>query len=198
MPLWGKTTADESKPKYLKRGSKVAEPDNCFATNQGWVYRHYKNAAKTEYYDEVLVAIGGLAGAQGEVAPQTTNIGEATITAVFFEESAYAGAATGSIVVVYNEKVTVSTAGGAPTITVTAGAGTATATYARGSSTNRLEFDFTVAATGTTHSIAAQSIALNGGTIYDAGTTNAADVTIVAGDVTGAGGTGTTKTFVST
>ena len=57
MSLWGGSSADESKPKFLVRGSAVAEPDNCIATEQGWVYRHYQNDAKTEFYDEVLICL---------------------------------------------------------------------------------------------------------------------------------------------
>ena len=87
MPLWGKTTSDESKPKYLTRGAASHDPQNCFATNQGWVLRHYKNAAKTKFWDEVLVSIDGLVGAGGS---GTDTIGAATITAVFFEETSYA------------------------------------------------------------------------------------------------------------
>ena len=123
MPLWGKTTSDESKPKYLTRGAASHDPQNCFATNQGWVLRHYKNAAKTKYWDEVLVSIDGLVGAGGS---GTDTIGAATITAVFYEETSYAGGATGSVVVIYNERVDV-TNGATLTVTVT-GASNPTAT----------------------------------------------------------------------
>ena len=46
MALYGVTDADESKPKWAVRGSGV-DPQNIFATADGWVLRHYKNAAKT-------------------------------------------------------------------------------------------------------------------------------------------------------
>ena len=67
---------------------KRQDPQNIFATSQGWVLRHYKNAAKTTYWDEVLVAVDGLVGAGGR---GTNTLGEADITAVFFEETGYAG-----------------------------------------------------------------------------------------------------------
>ena len=46
MALYGVTDADESKPKWAVRGSGV-DPQNIFSTADGWVLRHYKNAAKT-------------------------------------------------------------------------------------------------------------------------------------------------------
>ena len=65
MPLWGKTTSDESKPKYLDNVNKNGLAEDCFATEEGWVLRHYKGSDKNtaRYWDEVLVSIGGLAGA---------------------------------------------------------------------------------------------------------------------------------------
>ena len=36
MALWGKTDADESKPKWAVRGTGV-DPQNIFATADGWV-----------------------------------------------------------------------------------------------------------------------------------------------------------------
>ena len=34
----------------------VLDKDNVYFSDQGWAYRHYKNAAKTEFWDEILVA----------------------------------------------------------------------------------------------------------------------------------------------
>ena len=34
----------------------VLDRDNVYFSDQGWAYRHYKNAAKTEFWDEILVA----------------------------------------------------------------------------------------------------------------------------------------------
>tara|TARA_B100000029_G_scaffold146985_1_gene142339 strand:+ start:6416 stop:7006 length:591 start_codon:yes stop_codon:yes gene_type:complete len=195
MALWGVTDADEAKPKWAVQGGAV-DPSNIFATAEGWVLRHYKKGDQTEYWDEVLVAVDGLVGAGGR---GTNTLGNADITAVFFEETGWAAAATGTVVVIYNEKVTVNTSGGTPTLQVrnTTDSANIAATYARGSGTNRLEFDFTVAAQNKAHAIQAQTIAVNSGTIRDTGTTTDSDVVFVAGDVIGAGGSGSTKTFTA-
>ena len=188
MALWGITDADESKPKWAVRGSGV-DPSNIFATASGWTLRHYKNAAKTEYWDEVIVAVDGLVGEGGR---GTDTLGNADITAVYFEETEYAGGATGTVVVIYNEQVDV-TNGATLTVQVT-GASNPTATAAAQTGTNRVKFTFTAAATGKVHAIQAQTIS---GTIKDAGTNTASDKQFVAGDVQGAGGSGSTKTFTA-
>ena len=36
--------------------SDVADKDNIYLSDQGWVYRHFKNVAKTKYWDEVIWA----------------------------------------------------------------------------------------------------------------------------------------------
>ena len=192
MPLWGKTTSDESKPKYLDNVNKNGLAEDCFATEEGWVLRHYKGSDKNtaRYWDEVLVSIGGLAGA----ASTTEGLGAATITGVFFEQESLAQGATGTVVVVFNELVTVANS---PTVVVTGSStGAVTATYSRGTGLNRLEFDFTVPSATETLSIAAQTIGTAGSaTIKDSGQTVDADLTIATGDVRGAGGSGTDKTL---
>ena len=192
MPLWGKTTSDESKPKYLDNVNKNGLAEDCFATDEGWVLRHYKGSDKNtaRYWDEVLVSIGGLAGA----GSTTEGLGAATITGVFFEQESLAQGATGTVVVVFNELVTVANS---PTVVVTGSStGAVTATYARGTGLNRLEFDFTVPSATETLSIAAQTIGTAGSaTIKDSGQTVDADLTIATGDVRGAGGSGTDKTL---
>lgn len=192
MPLWGKTTSDESKPKYLDNVNKNGLAEDCFATEEGWVLRHYKGSDKNtaRYWDEILVSIGGLAGG----ASTTEGLGAANITGVFFEQESLAQGATGTVVVVYNELVDVAVSN--PTLVVTGSTtGAVTATYARGTGLNRLEFDFTVPSQTETLSIGAQSITLAGSsTIKDKGA-QVADVTIAAGDVRGAGGSGTDKTL---
>lgn len=192
MPLWGKTTSDESNPKYLDNVNKNGLAEDCFATEEGWVLRHYKGSDKNtaRFWDEVLVSIGGLAGG----ASTTEGLGAANITGVFFEQESLAQGATGTVVVVYNELVDVAVSN--PTLVVTGSTtGAVTATYARGTGLNRLEFDFTVPSQTETLSIGAQSITLAGSsTIKDKGA-QVADVTIAAGDVRGAGGSGTDKTL---
>ena len=197
MPLWGKTTTDESKPKWLDNVNKTGLAEDCFATEAGWVLRHYKGTDKNtavaagDYWDEVLVAIGGLAGGTSA----TAGLGAANITGVFFEQESLAQGATGTVVVVYNELVDVAVDN--PTLVVTGTVtGSVTATYARGTGLNRLEFDFTVPSATETLSIGAQTISLGSGgaTIKDKGAQNA-DLTIATGDVRGAGGSGTDKTL---
>ena len=189
MPLYGITDADESKPKWAVRGSAV-DQQNIFATAEGWVLRHYKNAAKTEYWDEVLVAVDGLVGAGGR---GTDTLGNADITAVFFEETGYEGGATGTVVVIYNEQVDV-TNGATLVVRNTTDSANITATAAAQTGVNRVEFTFTAAATGKAHAVQAQTIS---GTIVDTGTSTASDKVFVAGDVVGAGGSGSTATFTA-
>jgi len=66
----------EKKPTWLT----ADEKSNCFANNEGWWLRHTKNSAGTQYWDECLVALGGLAGTDA-----TTGLGVAQITHVSFE-----------------------------------------------------------------------------------------------------------------
>ena len=190
MALYGVTDADEAKPKWAVRGSGV-DPSNIFATSSGWVLRHYKNAAKTEYWDEILVAVDGLVGAGGR---GTDTIGNADITAVFFEESTYAASATGTVIVIYNELVDV-TNGATLVVTNTTDSASITATAAAQTDVNRVEFTFTCAAASKVHTIGAQTIS---GTIVDTGTSTASDKVFVLGDTIGAGGSGSTKTITTT
>ena len=41
----------------------VYDMDNIFLTDEGWVYRHYKKADKSQFWDEILVAGEVVAGA---------------------------------------------------------------------------------------------------------------------------------------
>src|SRR6056300_1868798 len=139
MALWGVSTTDESKPKWLTAEQKKT----VFATDRGWVQLNGKGL------EEVICAIGGLAGTSA-----STGIGAATITSMDFVTTSFSEVAGGNIDirVIFNEKVTVDTSGGTPTITVTndqTGSGTdATfaASYQSGSSTNQLVFRATYAA----------------------------------------------------
>ena len=171
MSSWGATDADEAKPKFLT----TAQKRDTYATSKGWVYKDPNTGLQ-----EVLVAIGELSSA--------AKLNIADITSVLFATTSFSEAAGGNIdvTVVFNEKVTVDTSGGTPTITVTndqAGSGTdATfaASYQSGSSTNKLTFRATFAAAdgGVAEddvlSIADQSIVLNSGTMVDAEAVNVA------------------------
>jgi hypothetical protein len=179
MALWGNSTSDEAKPKWLTAEQKK----NTYATERGWVLKHDNGI------EEVLCAIGEL----------STSLGGATVTAVNFVTTSFSEAAGGNIdvQVTYNEKVTVVTTGGTPTITITndqAGSGaaaTVAAAYQAGSSTNQLTFRYTQAADdgSTVNDVAEddvlsvavpQNIALNSGTIKDTGTTTNSGVALVA------------------
>ena len=182
MALWGNSSSDESKPKWTTDGNKTADKQNVFATAQGWVMRHYTNADKSTHYDEILCALSGL----------PTALADATITSVHFDKKTYARAATGSVIVVYNELVDVTSGA---TLTVTAsGQSNPTATAAAQTGTNRVVFTFTVPNAATTLSIGAQTLG-GGNKIKDAGTNTNSDKVFAAGDVIGAGGRGSTKTI---
>lgn len=191
MGLWGASDADESKPKNLT----TAEKKEVFATTSGWV-RESGNASSgndnTSADPEVLVAIGGL----------TTSLGAATIASVDFNTTVAdkSDGFTISVTVRYNEAVDVDTSGGTPTISITngnEGAGTGrgphTLSYASGTGTNELLFTLAIAAANAATneddvlSVGAQNVALNSGTIKDAGTATNAEVAISSAQGTAAG-----------
>ena len=66
----------EKRPTWLNPD----EQRRCFANNEGWWLRHNKNTSGTQYWDEMLVAIGDLTGTDA-----TTGLGVAQITHVSFE-----------------------------------------------------------------------------------------------------------------
>lgn len=187
MSLWGASDADESKPKFLTD----AEKKEVFANASGWVQEAGSAATGNDNASadpEVLVAIGGLA----------TSIGAADITEIEFITTSVSAAAPGdfSVRVRFNEPVDVVTTGGTPTVTViNDNAGTSTSAniapaYASGTGTNELVF--TVAWTnelleGDVLSIGTNALALNSGTIKDAGTATNSTITNAAGIGTAAG-----------
>ena len=187
MSLWGASDADESKPKFLTD----AEKKEVFANASGWVQEAGTAATGNDNASadpEVLVAIGGLA----------TSLGAADITEIEFITTSVSAAAPGafSVRVRFNEPVDVVTSGGTPTVTViNDSAGTSTSAniapaYASGTGTNELVF--TVAWTnelleGDVLSIGANALALNSGTIKDAGTATNSTITNVVGIGTAAG-----------
>jgi len=191
MGLWGASDADESKPKNLT----TAEKKEVFATTAGWV-REAGNASSgndnANADPEVLVAIGDL----------TTSLGAATIDSVDLNTTVAdkSDGFTLSVTVRYNEAVDVVTTGGTPTIAVTngnegagSGRGPHTLSYASGTGTNELLFTLAIAAANAATneddvlSVGAQSVALNSGTIKDAGTATNAELVITAGQGTAAG-----------
>ena len=196
MSSWGTAHASATnKPKFLPEDetSKYTRAD-CFATESGWVMRAGTSATgnSNESADhEVLVAIGGLAGASG-----TTGLGEATINTVDWNTTAWSRAAGGtlSVTVRYNETVTVAVSN--PTIIVTNDSrSNHTLTYASGTGTHELTFTKAYGANNSAiHaddvlSVAAQSIVLaSSSTIKDTSDTPAnAELAISASQATACG-----------
>lgn len=187
MSLWGASDADESKPKFLTD----AEKKEVFANASGWVQEAGSAATGNDNASadpEVLVAIGGLA----------TSIGAADITEIEFITTSVSAAAPGdfSVRVRFNEPVDVVTTGGTPTVTVTNdndGTGTSSdiaPAYASGTGTNELVFTVTWTdelLEGDVLSIGTNALALNSGTIKDAGTATNSTITNAAGIGTAAG-----------
>jgi hypothetical protein len=175
MPLWGNSTADESRPKWLRAGDKPANDLNqCFADQRGWVIRH------ADGNEEVICAIGGL----------STSIGNATIVRVFFGATGYSTSSTGIVNVQYNEKVDVKNL--AATLNVTASiAGTLVAYATTTTAATTVGFAFTTPADAQTLVIPGQTIV---GVITDTSSTTASDKIFVSTEVTGSGGSGITTT----
>ena len=186
MALWGKTDADESKPKWLT----TAQKKEVFANSSGWVVEGgsvQTGNGNANAQPEILACIGGLAVAIG--AADVTEVEWITTTA---DKSA---GFTLSLRVRYNEVVTVT---GSPTIAVTngnqgsgSGRGPHTLVYASGSTTNELVFNLVIGAANAATkvddvlTIGAQTIALAGGTIKD----TADGTTVSARAISGAQGT---------
>ena len=192
MPLWGATDSDESKPKNLT----TAQKKQVFANASGWVLEAGSALSGNDNTDadpEVLVAIGEL----------STSIGAADITEVEMVTTTAdkSDGFTISVRVRYNEPVDVVTTGGTPTLAVTngnegsgSGRGPHSLSYASGTGTNELIFSLAIAAANAATnaddvlSVAAQSIALNSGTIKDAsGTASDASLVISSAQGTAAG-----------
>ena len=172
MSLWGATDADESKPKNLT----TAEKKEVFASAQGWVQEAgsvRSGNGNTSASPEVLVALRGLA----------VKLGNADITEIEFITTAFdkSDGGTLQVRVRFNEAVDVT---GTPQITVVNdNRANHTLSYASGTGTNELVFSLTIAAAnaatsaGDVLSIGTNAMALNGGTVKDAGKSNNATIT---------------------
>jgi len=117
MPLWGTSaTAATNKPKFLPNDvNSKYDITKVYATNRGWEQRAGSSATgngNTGADDEILVAIGGLAG-----VTTSTGLKHPTITRIRWGESAYTGAVAITVNVTWDEKV-MYTAGSAATIAV--------------------------------------------------------------------------------
>ena len=182
MPLWGTThDAVTNKPKFLPtdEDSKYTRGD-CYATNSGWVMQagHPSSGnGNTSADPEVLVAIGGLAGATdttGLRAPTATAMRFVVGTAAATDLTAGSSSQTITVEITWDEGVTVA---GSPTLAIAngnqgsgSGRGPYTCVYtATGSTANRKRFTLasqTIAANDIL-TIGGANIALAGGTISD-------------------------------
>jgi len=182
MSLWGASDTDESKPKNLT----TAEKKEVFATSKGWVREAgsiLSGNDNTSATPEVLVAIGDL----------QTALGAADITSIDFNITTFdkSDGGTLSVTARFNEAVDVT---GTPQLTVVNDQRTNhTLSYASGTGTNELVFTLVIgAANAATNaddvlSIGANAMALNGGTVKDAGTTTVSAITNSAAIGTAAG-----------
>jgi len=188
MSLWGATDSDESKPKNLTTAEKL----EVSASAKGWVREAGSilsgndNASATP---EVLVALRGLA----------VKLGAADITEITFVTTAFDKSAGGNIDVLvrFNEAVDIT---GTPRVSITngnqgsgSGRGPHLANYLSGTGTNEITFRCTIAAANAATNaddvlvIGANAMALNGGTVKDAGTSTVSTITNIAGIGTAAG-----------
>ena len=130
MPLWENTAAGiTNKPKFLTDDANSKyDRTNVYATNQGWVMRAGSAGTgngNTGAQDEVLVAIGGLAGTS-----TSTGLKRPTITRVRFAESSYTGAVPITVNVTWDEAVLYDAGTAATLVVVSTGTNiTCTATH---------------------------------------------------------------------
>ena len=185
MPLWG-TTHDSAtnKPKWAPTDENSDyKKGDIYATQSGWVQQAGTPASGNDNADadpEVLVAIGGLAGADA-----STGLRAPTVTSMRFVQAAYAaGSRTITVEVTWDEGVTVA---GTPQVVVANDSrADHTLSYtATGSTANRKRF---TAASQTVVeddvlTIVGANVTLNGGTLKDQGTTPA-DASLVLSGLT--------------
>ena len=196
MALWGKAHASaDHKPKYLPEDENSNyTKGNVFANQSGWVMQAGTAASGNDNASatpEVLVAIGGLAGADatsGLRAPTVTDMRFVIGTTAATDLTAGTSSQTITVEITYDEQVTVV---GNPTVVVAngnqgtgSGRGPYTLVYtATGSTANRLRFTLasqTIAANDVL-TLGGSNIALAGGTISDTvvgGTTLAASLVL--------------------
>ena len=182
MSLWGATDSDESKPKNLTAAEKL----EVSASSKGWVREagsRLSGNGNTSAQPEVLVAMRNLA----------VKLGSADITEIEFISTAFdkSDGGTLSVRVRFNEAVDVT---GTPQLTVVNDQrANHTLSYASGTGTNELVFSLVIGAAnaatnaGDVLSIGTNAMALNGGTVKDAGTTTVSTITNIAGIGTAAG-----------
>ena len=164
MPLWENTAAGiANKPKFLTDDANSKyDRTNVYATNAGWVVKAGSNGTgngNTGAQEEVLVAIGGLAGTS-----TSTGLGRPTITRVRWGEASYTGAVSVTVNVTWDEAV-LYTAGTAATLAIVS------------TGTN-------ITATATHIDDVAITTGLQGNTVRFTGTTNDGNETLSIADDT--------------
>ena len=104
MALWGNSgDAVTNKPKFLTDDQNSDyDITRSYASNSGWMMRNSSATGNGNVNadDEILVAIGGLAGTS-----TSTGLKRPTITRVRFGESAYTGAVAITVEVTWDEQV---------------------------------------------------------------------------------------------
>ena len=105
MPLWTNTaTGATNKPKFLTNDvNSKYDITKVIATNRGWEQRAGSSATgngNTGAQDEILVAIGGLAG-----VTTSTGLKHPTITRIRWGEAAYVAATSITVNVTWDEAV---------------------------------------------------------------------------------------------
>ena len=189
MALWGASTSDEAKPKWMT----TADKKQVFATTAGWVKESWNADSGNDNTDaapEVLVCIGDL----------TTLLGAATITSCEFITTAYVASAGATLQarVRWNEAVDVVVGGSSLKVNVnrTPNGGSAashTLVYASGTGTNELVFQLAIAggspvAADDSFAITEQNLAFGGGTtLKDAGTNTTSEFVITTAQSVAAG-----------
>ena len=133
MPLWTNTAgAITNKPKFLTDDANSKyDRTSVYATNAGWVVKAGSNGTgngNTGAQEEVLVAIGGLAGTS-----TSTGLGRPTITRFRWGQSAYTGAVAITVEVTWDELVEYDAGSAATIVVVSTGTNiTCTATHIDG------------------------------------------------------------------
>ena len=166
MPLWTNSPdAITNKPKFLTDDvNSKYDRRFVYASAAGWVHRAGSAGTgngNTSAQDEVLVAIGGLAGTS-----TSTGLGRPTITRVRWGESAYTGAVSVTVHVTWDELVTY-TAGTAGTLAIVSTGTNITATATH--------IDDVAITTG----LQGNTVRFTGTTVDEAATLSIADDTVI-------------------
>ena len=166
MPLWGTTaTAATNKPKFLTNDvNSKYDITKVRATNRGWEQRAGSSATgngNTSADDEILVAIGGLAG-----ITTSTGLKHPTITRIRWGEAAYVAATSITVHVTWDEAVKYVAGSLGTIVVVSTGTNiTVTATHFDG--------------VGISNGIKGNTITFTGTTVDEAATLSIADDTAI-------------------